>query len=318
MKPLHLLARAFLLLGLLGGSAHAETVLRIGDQKGNTRAVMEAAGVLAGAPYKIDWSEFAAAAPLLEAAKVGGIDAGWCGDAPFTFATASGAPIKAILATRSGQEQLAIVVRGDSPAKSLRDLVGKRIATGRGSIGHQLVLALLEKNGLKPGDVDLVFLPPADAGTALRSGSIDAWSTWDPYTARLEVVDHFRRVADGVGTTPGLSFFFARDDATADPAKRAALADFVTRYARARAWGIHNAVSYGKTWSQLVGLPEEVGVKVVERNHTIATPVGADVVADEQTTIDLYLRSGLISKRLEAASLVDPSFTAVIATGATN
>jgi sulfonate transport system substrate-binding protein len=314
MKRLRSLLLSLALLG--APAARAETVLHIGDQKGNTRAVMEAADVLADAPYRIEWAEFAAAAPLLEAAKVGAIDAGWCGDAPFTFATASGAPIKAILATRSGQEQLAIVVRGDSPAKNFKDLAGKRIATGRGSIGHQLVLALLEKNGLKPGDIDLVFMPPADAGAALQSGSIDAWSTWDPYTARLEIVDRSRRVADGVGTTPGLSFLFARDDAAADPAKRAALADFVTRYARARAWGLRNAESYGRTWAKLVGLPEAVGIKVVVRDHVTATPLDAGVVADEQKTIDLYVRNGLIATKLEAAKLVDPSFTGAIAAGA--
>ena len=96
--------------------AQAQTVLRVGDQKGNARAVMEAAGVLADLPYKIEWSEFPAAAPLLEAASAGAIDAGTVGDAPFTFATAAGAPLKAIVATRSVQEGLAVVVRGDSPA----------------------------------------------------------------------------------------------------------------------------------------------------------------------------------------------------------
>lgn len=45
--------------------AAAQTILRVGDQKGNSQAVMEAAGVLKDVPYKIEWKEFAAAAPLL-------------------------------------------------------------------------------------------------------------------------------------------------------------------------------------------------------------------------------------------------------------
>jgi len=60
----------------LSASASAETLLRIGDQKGNARAVLEAANALAGVSYKIQWVEFPAAAPLLEAAKAGAIDAG--------------------------------------------------------------------------------------------------------------------------------------------------------------------------------------------------------------------------------------------------
>ena len=73
------------------------------------------------------------------------------------------------------------------------------------------------------------------------------------------------RVADGVGLTPGLSFFFARDDALADPDKRAALQDFVGRLARARRWGLGHLDDYAKTWSAIVGLPNEVGEKVYAR-----------------------------------------------------
>jgi ABC-type nitrate/sulfonate/bicarbonate transport system substrate-binding protein len=50
---------------------------------------MEAAGVLKDVPYKIEWKEFAAAAPLLEALSAGAIETGLVGDAPFTFAAAA-------------------------------------------------------------------------------------------------------------------------------------------------------------------------------------------------------------------------------------
>ncbi len=297
----------------LTAAAGAETLLRIGDQKGNARAVLEAAKALVGVPYKIQWVEFPAAAPLLEAAKAGAIDAGTVGDAPFTFAAAAGTPVKAIEATRSDQQGLAIVVRGDSPAHSFKDLVGKKIATGRGSIGHQLILALLEANGLKPSDIQLVFLPPADASVALATGSIDAWSTWDPYVAQAEVIQHARTVADGAGLTPGLSFFFARDDALANPDKRAALQDFVARLANARRWGLGHPDDYAKTWSAIVGLPIEVGEKFYTRAKIQATPIDNSVIADEQKTIDLYYRSGLIGRRIDASTVVSAVFTPAIA-----
>ena len=77
-------------------SARAEEVLRVGDQKGNSQAVMEAAGVLKDVPYKIEWKEFPAAAPLLEALGAGAIETGVVGDAPFTFAAAANVSVKAI------------------------------------------------------------------------------------------------------------------------------------------------------------------------------------------------------------------------------
>ncbi len=72
------------------GIVRAVTVLRVGDQRGNQRAVMEAANVLHDVPYRIAWSEFAAAAPLVEALNAEAIDAGVVGDAPFTFGFAAG------------------------------------------------------------------------------------------------------------------------------------------------------------------------------------------------------------------------------------
>ena len=39
--------------------------LRVGDQRGNARAVLEASGALKGFEDRIAWSEFPAAAPLV-------------------------------------------------------------------------------------------------------------------------------------------------------------------------------------------------------------------------------------------------------------
>jgi len=288
------------------GAANAETVLRIGDQKGDARAVLEAAGALSDLPYRIEWSEFPAAAPLLEALNADAIDAGSVGDAPFTFAAAAGVPVKAIAAIRSKQDGLAIVVPGDSPVKSLQDLVGKNIGTGRGSIGHQLILAALENAGLKPDAVNIVFLLPAEAKAALSSGAIDGWSTWEPYTSQLELLEGARRVVNGNGITPGLSFFVARDDAI--DGKREALQDFVGRLAKARNWGTSNYPAYAATWSKLVGLPENVALQYFARRDIHPAAIDDAVVSDEQRTIDLYLRAGLIQTKLDAGAILDRSF----------
>ncbi len=80
-----LISRRRSILAAFASSAHAETTLIVGDQKGNARAVMEASGVLKDVPYKIEWKEFAAAAPLLEALGAGALDSGLVGDAPFTL-----------------------------------------------------------------------------------------------------------------------------------------------------------------------------------------------------------------------------------------
>ncbi|GJE83696.1 ABC transporter substrate-binding protein [Methylorubrum thiocyanatum] len=293
--------------------ARAEETLRVGDQRGNARALMEAAGVLDGLTYRLEWSEFPAAAPLLEALNAGVIDAGGVGDAPFTFAAAAGVPVKAFLAFRNRQDGLAILVRPDSGIRTVPDLQGKRIATNRGSIGHQVVLAALEEAGLPADSVRFTFLPPADAKLALASGSVDAWSTWEPYTSAAELAGLVRVLRDGNGITPGLSYAVASEAAL--KTKRALLADYAARLAKARAWALKDPAPYAAAWSRLIGLPETVPLRWFGRAQYRTVPIDAAVIADEQRIIDLYVRAGLIpvSRAPRAEAIVDPGFSEALA-----
>jgi sulfonate transport system substrate-binding protein len=300
---------AVLLLGAVG-CARAQTVLRVGDQKGNSQAVMEAAGVLKDVPYKIEWKEFPAAAPLLEALGAGAIDTGLVGDAPFTFASAANVPVKAIAAIRQSQEGLAILVPEQSAIRSFDDLRGRKIATGRGSIGHQLILAALEAKGWKASDVQIVFLAPSDAKVAYTQGSVDAWSTWEPYVSQEEVLFKSRRIITAEGITPGIGFQVASEAAIG--ARRAELDDFVRRLAAARVWSLSHVEGYAETWGQLMNLPTAVSLNWLRRAKIRVAPIDDSVAADEQRTIDLYFRSGLIKQSLNASDILDRSFSGAI------
>ncbi|WP_158808900.1 ABC transporter substrate-binding protein [Beijerinckia sp. L45] len=312
MKSLALYALAALAAFTM--PARAESVLIVGDQKGGSRALMEAAGVLKDTPYTIDWKEFVAAAPLLEALNAGAIDTGIVGDAPFTFAKAVGLKAKAIAAVRQNPGGLAILVSKASPIVTADDLKGKKIATGRGSIGHQLLVAFLEKKGWAQDAVRTTFLLPSDAKIAYSTGSVDAWSTWEPYVAQEEVLFGARRIVTGEGLTPGLTYQVARDDAIAT--KRAMLEDFITRLSRARTWSLSHIDDYAATWGKLVGLPPKVPQLWLSRAQIKLAPIDDSVVTDEQNTIDLYVRNNLIKTKLKADDIVDKTFAGAIEKGA--
>jgi sulfonate transport system substrate-binding protein len=295
-------------------SAAAQTTLRVGDQKGNSQAVMEAAGVLKDVPYKIEWKEFPAAAPLLEALGAGAIDTGLVGDAPFTFAAAANVPVKAIGAIRQSREGLAILVPRESRIHDFEDLKGKKIATGRGSIGHQLILAAIESKGWSLSDVQLAFLAPSDAKVAYTQGSVDAWSTWEPYVSQEEVLFQSRRVITAEGLVPGIGFQVASPNAIRD--KRPELEDFLLRLTAARAWSLTNVSAYAETWGRLMNIPPAVPLNWLGRAKIQIAPIDDGVVADEQKTVDLYFRSSLIKQKLNAADIVDRSFSNAIGKGA--
>lgn len=292
----------------LQARAQGRPVLKAGDQKGGLRALLEAANGLEGLGYDIQWSEFPAAAPLAEALNAAAVDSGPIGDAPLIFALAAGTRVKAIGANRSDSYGTAVLVRPDSPLKTAADLKGKSIATNRGSIGHYVTLKAITTAGLTPEDVNLRFLAPADAKLALTQGSVDAWATWEPYTALAETSGHARVLASGRGLLPGLSYLAATDAAIA--AKRPVLQDFLQRVVRAQRWSYRNVDAFSATLARIIGIPADAAKLQFERRQQKWVPIDARVIADQQGTADFYRQVGLIRQPLEVRSTFDLSFSA--------
>ena len=288
---------------LMAGHAMAadRIELRIGDQKGNMRAQLEAADALRDLPYDLRWSEFPAAAPLAEALNAGAVDAGIIGDAPLLFALASGAQVKAIAVDKSDAYGTAVLVNPDAPLHSAADLRGKRIATGRGSIGHYIALRALASVGLTEKDVEFRFLGPVDAKMALANGSVDAWATWEPYTALSELSGQARVLVNGRGLSSGNSFLAATDKALADPAHRAALQDYLARLAKAQVWAYQNLDSYSRTLAAIIGFPENAARLQFERRQLRWQAVDANTIGQQQETADFYQAHGLINGHLDVA-----------------
>lgn len=286
-----------------------KVTLRVGDQKGGNQALLKAAGELDRLSYQIEWSEFPAAAPLLEALNASAIDVGYVGSAPFLFAFANGVPARAVGAVKQNSDGLAIVVPSNSPIRNARDLKGRRIGTGRGSIGHYLVLATLEKAGLRVDDVHLVFLAPLDARAALSSGAIDAWATWEPYTSTMELTVGARRIADGRTLPADKSFVVARIDAIQQ--KRAAIEDFIHRVHRARQWALQHPDEYATTWAKVTGSPPEVARRWFGRAQIHGVAIDEAMLAEQQSIVDLYLRAGVIRARFPVKEAFNLSFNNV-------
>jgi sulfonate transport system substrate-binding protein len=284
-----------------------QITLRIGDQKGGNRSLLEAAGLTKDLPYKIQWSEFPAAAPILEAINAGALDVGHTGDLAFLTVFANGSPIKAIGGVRANADTQAILVRQDSPIKTAADLKGKRLAGTRGGWGQFLIDATLEKAGHKITDATFAPLGPVDAKIALVAGSIDGWAVWEPYVSYAVLKDNARVVADGAGLTPTLTFIIASDQAIAT--KREAIADFLNRLNKARTWSREHVEDYAKNTAELTKLPEDVLLRAYKAQDTRPIAIDDGVVKEFQEASDRATRYGILSKQVDVNKAVDRSFT---------
>jgi sulfonate transport system substrate-binding protein len=293
---------------LVGRPMHAIPVLHVASQKGGTRSVMLAAHALDGAPYRVEWSEFAAAAPLLEAMGAGAVDIGLAGDAPFFFAYANGAKIHAVQAGRSSSSggAVAILVPSASPLHAVSDLRGKRIATGRGSIGHYMLLRALERAGLAPADVQITFLAPADAKAAFASGAVDAWATWGVYVPLVTQRGQGRVLADGRGLLSGYAFTAAADSVIAG--KRAMLDDFLRRQARAYRWALRHQTEFATVLARETAIDPDIAATVVRTNSFVPAPIDAAMVTEEQDVLARFATAGLLGRAPKVSDALDPSF----------
>jgi sulfonate transport system substrate-binding protein len=298
--------RAVLATGLaMPFVARAATTLRIGDQRGGLKSVMQAADVLQDAPF--GWSVFPAASPLLEALNADAIDCGGVGDAPFAFAHASGSPIKIFAATRSTGASTAMLVHAGSPYQNFADLKGKTIATAKGSVGHYLVVAARDKAGLKPSDITIAFLSPADAGSAFANNSVDAWATWSQYVYLALAHGDARILLDGKGLMSGLSYEVATTKAIAE--KHDLIADFKRRLERALRWGLAHPDEYAAAWSKETGVPLDVSKQTLKARGFTPAPIDQTVIDDQTRTVSLYVRERVLPKQTDVASGFDRSFS---------
>ncbi|WP_196221744.1 aliphatic sulfonate ABC transporter substrate-binding protein [Sphingobium sp. CAP-1] len=294
------------LVAACSGAAQAASKLFVGDQRGGSRVVLQGAKRLDNVPYEIIWSQFPNAAPLLEALNAGAIDSGIGGDSAFIFAAGTDAKIKAIGAQAARGMGPVVLVRRDSPIRSLADLAGHKVATPRGSVSHNHVLAVLEAYHQPYDAVTFAFLSPSDGRAALQSGAVDAWAIWDPNAAMAE--QEGARILPGKqDLVSGYALMFGREGAIAD--KRPLLQDYHDRLYAGWAWAAQNRDAYVDLMHKDTGLALDILRITQARADRFPARVDAALIAQQQETADRYFRAGVIDRKLDVRPLFDTSFS---------
>lgn len=102
-----------------------------------------------------------------------------------------GVPVKIVsLGHRSGA---VIMVKADSPARSMRGLRGKRVAIpSRFAVDYLFVRKMLKESGMTVADIQLVEMAPPDMPAALYASQVDAYAVGEPFGAVAEVGGYAR------------------------------------------------------------------------------------------------------------------------------
>lgn len=287
----------------------AATEFRIGWQKNGVLALAKRRGALekrlADQGITVSWSEFTSGPPLLEALGAGALDFGATGDVPPLFAQAAGGALYYVGVYRGSPAGSAILVRKDSPIKTLEDLKGKKVAFKRGSSAHNVTVKALRKAGLKPEDVQQIDLAPPDAAAAFKNGSIDAWSIWDPYLAIAEADPDTRILTTAEGIVDSYSFFLANKDFTDE--NGTVIVNVLDELAKVGRSAQDNLDATVKELSEITGVPAEVTRVTLQRPGAdlgSVTTVSDAAAAYQQALADEFYNLGIVPKKLTTGDIV--------------
>ena len=236
--------------------------------------------------------------------KAGSVDFGHTGDSPPIFAQAAGVPLVYVAASTSCPEASAIVVRVDSPIRTLADLRGKKVAFTRGSSAHTMILRALASADLSIHDIESVYLSPADARAAFETGGVDAWSIWDPYLALVEHEGRGRAIASGEGLVPGREFYFASSNFLSQ--HRGLIAILIRELNGLKNWAAENPEETSKLLAAQIGMAP----KVLERAETRPGRYGIEtnktaIATEQQKLADTFFQLELLPHELDVESIID-------------
>lgn len=281
--------------------------LRVAVQTDGVRSLLEASGALSGMPYSIKFSQFSFGPSIVEALGAGKVDVGGVGSTPPIFGAAAQTNFRALatVALRNRRDSAVLIPEG-SDVREITDLRGQKVAVPKGSSAHGLLLNLVHRHGMRPNDIDFVFLPPADGAAAFKRGEVAGWVVWEPFITQ-QTDAGARAIGGGPPDEYGLNFELASTDALRDPARVAALQDFLKRLRKAYAWAARHPDRYAQAWAEESKLPLKVARAAIPKRLIEFRPISAADIRSEQKLADRLFTDQVIPKEVDFNEIVERS-----------
>ena len=191
--------------------------------------------------------------------------------------------------------------------KTISAKEGKKVVLNKGSNVHYLLLKVLEANHLTLADIDVVYLPPADARAAFEKGAVDAWVIWDPFFAAAEQqlgakVIANGQSADGKKLVNNYQFYLAdRKFAEKHPD---ILKTVVNELNTTTQWVAQHQTDAAKLLEKPTGLPLGVLNTSIQRMGSDVHPISDEVAKEQQYVADAFYQQKLIPNKINIKAAI--------------
>ena len=225
----------------------------------------------------------------------------------------SGVPAKIVsLGHRSGA---VIMVRTDSPVKTIRELRGRRIAIpGRFAVDNLFVRRMLKENGMTVRDVELVEMAPPEMPAALYARQVDAYATGEPFGAVAEVAGYARILYMTRDKWPNYVCCVLTVHQDLIDKERPLVQQLVNHVLSAGAW-LETAQANRDLAAEVVAGPAMFNQQIEILKHVLTNPRDRVTYADLRLIrselddlMEAALEAGIIRRRIAYERYVDESF----------
>ena len=294
-------AAAAIAAGPLFAQAPAK-VIRIGYQKFNTLNILKGTGqletALAPAGIQVEWREFLGGSQLAEALSANAIDFGHASDGIGVFQQASGKGLAYLAAESPYPGGVGFLVPKDSPIRTVRDLKGKKVVTGRGYNTQYVLIKALQAAGLSYEDIEPVYiLTASDTVAAYQSGSVAAIGLWDPFLAGAQIATDSRLLFDGTGLSGNRTYHFAQPGYAR--ANQETLKTVFAELRKANTWAQANPKQVVDTLAPQLKVEPKVLALATERRQYGVVALTPEIAREQQGLADVFAQLKLIPKPIE-------------------
>lgn len=293
----------------------AGTKIVVAEQNATQSLPWNLADAGQGAPYEVEFADFSGGAAVIEALRSGAADVGSIGEAPVPIAVDSGVTdlvtigLQANPGTSGGYY---LVARPDSGVTTIEQLRGKRVAYPPGSGRHMITAALLKQHGLDlKTDVQPVELAGAEVVPTFAAGAVDAAIVLGNQYYQLGEPPI---LGDGKGINTGIQSLIVHKDVLDDPAKVAAIGDYVGRAVAANNWkDTHSEEWINEYYVKQQGITFDQGKKLYDEDGIASYyPIDADSTALFQTVADGLYETGTTKTHVDVTQYVDGRYNDIV------
>ncbi|MBY0011847.1 ABC transporter substrate-binding protein [Paenibacillus typhae] len=272
----------------------------------------KAAGLL-DTPYKVEFSVFQGGNLELEAIAADQLDFAITSEIPPIFASqaANQGNFNVIGVQRWNTLRQELVIPKGSAVKSVADLKGKKIAYVPNTTAQYFLVKMLEGAGLTWGDIEPVKLTTAEGLSALVGGKVDALASY----GNSIIAAHQNGAATLASAADILSGNFpvsVNSKLIDDPARHAALTDFLERLTRYYSWTKNNQEQWAEITAKNTNQKQEevleTLVKGDEQRPLALETISDQAIASQQDIADTFTDLGLLPAKIDVSGIWSHAF----------